>query len=549
MRIDLEDEQAQASFESTVCIVGGGIAGLLLARNLAGRGIGVHLLEAGGTTLEARSQELYGVHMEGRHHEGASEGRFRVFGGSSTRWGGQLLDYTPDVFSPPAGTPSAPWPITTVDLGPYYPELRGIMHVSDPLPSVELLKPPAGDGTPDPADINIRFSTWAPFSKRNLAKTIGSECLRSGRITVFLHANATSIEVSKERGRVERIMVRNYRNKQYQFKAEQFVICAGTIECCRLLLASRTAFDCGIGNSTDQVGRYFHDHISVAAATVTENAKPAFVRSLSPLLVKGVLHTPKLEASSRLRQKQQLLAVMAHFAIEEPVGSGVAAVRELLQSVQHGRLLGKLPRAICQLPRNAGEIAKVVWFAGIHKRRAISSRATITLRIDSEQLPSAQNRIQLSTQRDTVGLFQAVINWHVSQEERRTVQTYAKVVDGFLSRLGVGPVAWCPELWESDDSWLKFTRDTYHPMGGTRMGTNPRDSVVDPNLQVHGISNLFVASCSTFPGGGSSNPTFTLMALALRLGAHLEKQCDARRASSRQEMCSLTTREPQLARA
>ena len=60
MRIDLEDEQAQASFESTVCIVGGGIAGLLLARNLAGRGIGVHLLEAGGTTLEARSQELYG---------------------------------------------------------------------------------------------------------------------------------------------------------------------------------------------------------------------------------------------------------------------------------------------------------------------------------------------------------------------------------------------------------------------------------------------------------------------------------------------------------
>jgi uncharacterized protein with NAD-binding domain and iron-sulfur cluster len=85
MNIDLDKIQDRPRFESTVCIVGAGIAGLLLAQNLASRGIDVHLLEASGHVLEPRSQEMYNVQMDGRHHEGSTEGRFRVFGGSSTR--------------------------------------------------------------------------------------------------------------------------------------------------------------------------------------------------------------------------------------------------------------------------------------------------------------------------------------------------------------------------------------------------------------------------------------------------------------------------------
>ncbi len=53
------------------------------------------------------------------------------------------------------------------------------------------------------------------------------------------------------------------------------------------------------------------------------------------------------------------------------------------------------------------------------------------------------------------------------------------------------------------------------------MGTSAADSVVDRNLKVHGIQNLYVASCSVFPTGGSSNPTFTMMALTLRLAEML----------------------------
>ena len=53
------------------------------------------------------------------------------------------------------------------------------------------------------------------------------------------------------------------------------------------------------------------------------------------------------------------------------------------------------------------------------------------------------------------------------------------------------------------------------------MGDDPETSVVDRDLTVHGLTNLSVASCAVFPSGGSSNPTFTMMALSLRLADRL----------------------------
>ena len=57
----------------------------------------------------------------------------------------------------------------------------------------------------------------------------------------------------------------------------------------------------------------------------------------------------------------------------------------------------------------------------------------------------------------------------------------------------------------------------WHPMGTTRMGADPRYSVVDPNLAIHGTPNCYVLSASVFPTGSNSNPTFTTLALASRL--------------------------------
>ena len=56
-----------------------------------------------------------------------------------------------------------------------------------------------------------------------------------------------------------------------------------------------------------------------------------------------------------------------------------------------------------------------------------------------------------------------------------------------------------------------------HHMGTTRMHMDPRRGVVDPQRRVHDISNLFIAGSSIFPSVDVSNPTLTIIALALRL--------------------------------
>jgi choline dehydrogenase-like flavoprotein len=59
-------------------------------------------------------------------------------------------------------------------------------------------------------------------------------------------------------------------------------------------------------------------------------------------------------------------------------------------------------------------------------------------------------------------------------------------------------------------------------MGTTRMHRDPKQGVVDENCQVHGVENLYVASCAVFPTSGTFNPTLTILTLALRLADHIK---------------------------
>jgi choline dehydrogenase-like flavoprotein len=60
-----------------------------------------------------------------------------------------------------------------------------------------------------------------------------------------------------------------------------------------------------------------------------------------------------------------------------------------------------------------------------------------------------------------------------------------------------------------------------HFMCSTRMGTDPSSSVVDKNCRVHTQHNLFIAGSSVFSSPGATNPTYTIVALAMRLANYL----------------------------
>jgi choline dehydrogenase-like flavoprotein len=267
MLVDLEEFEAQpAPIRSQVCIIGAGLAGHSLAQRFTAAGIGFVLLEAGGRSHEQRSQSIYNARMARLKHDGTHEGRFRLLGGSTTRWGGQLLPYTAEILQPSSSLPSPGWPLTIDELAPYYLDAQRLLDADDlPFDAKPFLEafhrdaPPLLDELPE---LRARFSKCAPFSRRNVGATIGKNIEQDNTATLYLHANLTELLLAPTGDRIQAALVRNYAGTKSRFEADHFVLACGTIETSRLMLASRSVNPSGVGNTHDQVGRYFHDQIS-----------------------------------------------------------------------------------------------------------------------------------------------------------------------------------------------------------------------------------------------------------------------------------------------
>ena len=65
-----------------------------------------------------------------------------------------------------------------------------------------------------------------------------------------------------------------------------------------------------------------------------------------------------------------------------------------------------------------------------------------------------------------------------------------------------------------------------HIIGTTRMGENPKTSVVDAELRSHDHPNLYMAGSSVFPTGGTANPTLTIAALSLRSAVSIKQRLE-----------------------
>ena len=531
MLVDLEElEEQSESIRSQVCIIGAGVAGHSLAQRLTKAGIGVALLEAGGRSLEERSQRIYDARMARLTHDGTHEGRFRVLGGTSTRWGGQLLPYTAEILQPPPSLSPYGWPLAIDEVAPFYPDAEHLLGADDlPYEAKPFLDafhrkvPPLLDQLPE---LRARFSKCAPFSRRNLGTTVGKDLEHSDVATLYLHANLTELLLAPSGDRIKAALIRNYAGTKFRFEADHFVLAPGTIETSRLLLASRSVNPKGIGNTHDQVGRYFHDHISLPAAKLTGAARRMFLESFGPFLFRRTAHTVNFEASPQLRERLHLLTVMAHIIINEPDDSGVSVVRSLLRSMQRGNMKETIFRELPRVPRASIDLGRLAYTARFEKRRHASPRAVAMLCLNSEQLPLADTRIRLDDDLDDFGMPKTVVDWTVSDADLKTLRGFAAFLRERFASLSLRGVEWRPEIFDESAEITGIT-DTFHAMGGCRMGTNPRESVVDPNLTVHGISNLSIASAAVYPTGGSSNPSFTLIALALRLADRLAAQLRA----------------------
>ena len=167
------------------------------------------------------------------------------------------------------------------------------------------------------------------------------------------------------------------------------------------------------------------------------------------------------------------------------------------------------------------------YFLSSRKYPAVTPRSRTgeySINFVAEQQPNAESRVELTDQRDRLGMPKIRIDWRYTDLDAHSVKETYRVLAEDVARSGVGTLE-----YRSEDIDFALSRNGAfdgHQLGATRMSDDPARGVVDRNCRVHGVENLFIASSSVFPTGSHALPTLTIVALAARLAGHLRSNAE-----------------------
>lgn len=513
-----------------LCIVGAGAAGLALAAEFFHGPGRVLVVESGLRAPDTYGEDLNQLDSIGLRHDGWREGRVRSLGGTTLAWGGQLIPLRGSEIEPRPWVADSGWPLRLEELDPYYRRVEQLLHIQGP-PYDATTWPRLGITPPafDPEEICVRFSQWAALGRRNFALLWRRELARSRNVWLLTDATAVALRCASEAIQCntgahscEMLEVRSRSGRQANIRARAFVIACGAIETARLLLASAHSGGGTVANSSGHVGRFFQDHVSYVAGEVEPESRRAMQHLFDPRYVGATMYSVKLEPTDAAMRREGWLNVMAHIAFQIPDALGWMELRRILRSLQAGRLeVPSVDEGLAML-RGSLELSRLMLTRYLARRRRSPDAGRIRLLVDSEQAPNGASRVLLDDRVDALGMRRARLDWRLGELEQHTLSGFARRIAAEFERLGLGKVrlAGAPDFAVRDT--LGAARDIFHHMGTARMSATPLTGVTRPDLRCHDVDNLFIAGAAVFPTGGIANPTFTALALSLRLADHLK---------------------------
>ena len=513
--------------------MGAGPAGLAIALDLEAAGARVVVLAGPDAPPEGE--------VEGDPYPPLSTTRAGGVGGSAALWDAELAPGTlgaryaplaPIDFEERPGISGSGWPFGRDLLDPYYARASEFCSAGpfdyEPGPAVF-------PGTTLAQGV-FRFGPATAFVQRHR-----EAASRNTMVTVLAPATAARFRTTADGQAVDSVEVRSTPQRSFQVEARTYVLAAGGIENARLLLLSR------IG-SEDLVGRGFMDHPTIRCSLELDD-QGVDLRSFDVQRLDGrpVLGCLEL-AEETLRSEQLLNGGFFVVPARERALRATAAARSLAEAARERRVPAQPFRTAAQLALGLDVLA----YAG-HRRLARivpaleptarlwpRSRLLNTLGIGPitgwstlrhrarvydvyhviEQSPDRERRVTLGEARDAFGLPVARLHWFLGARELESAERAEEILRHELARLGAGRLRTGRELAEGD--LVPAVHPTvHHHLGTTRMHRASQHGVVDENARVHGVANLFVAGGSVFSTSGFVNPTLTIVALALRLSAHL----------------------------
>ena len=347
-------------------------------------------------------------------------------------------------------------------------------------------------------------------------------------LAIWLNATVVNFQLAQDTGRLTSVSARHISGKALIVSGSNFALCAGALKSTRLLLLLDQLYNGAIFQDCEAIGRYFHDHVSMPVAAIQVHDKTRLNRLAAFRFVGGTMRSLRFELSPRAQKAAAVASGFAHIGIRTTEATGFEALRRLLRNLQ---LRGRIdPRLVLEITRDFPFIARAAFWRYLRHQLYWPASASPELHVVAEQLPHPDNRITLSATHDMLGVPIPTIDWQIRPTEHRVFAAFKERFSAYWNRHsldGVGSLSWSeesPVLPLKDDEELSI----FHPGGSTRMGSDRRLAVVDHDLRLFAVRNLWVASTSVFPSGASANPTLMLMLFARRLGHRLAAEARIR---------------------
>ena len=549
-----------------VAIAGGGWAGLLLAKELGARtGLSVVVLERGGPRktadyFEGMDELDYAIRLRMMQDASKETVTFRHtikdralpvrqfagflpgmgVGGAGEHWNGMTPRFLPDCFEVhtrtverygagrlPANHSIQDWGITYADLEPFYTRAERLLGISGKA-GLDPFEGPRSAEYPTPpqkmAYFPVLFSDAArsvgyhpfPSPSANLSKTYRNPdgivrpaceycgfCERFGCMVgakaqptntlmpviarqkgVTVRTGANVRRVLYKGGKATGLSYVDAQGEEVVQPADLVVLASWTLNNTRLLLLS------GVGDGYDPVSGKGHVGRNFTHQAHSRGVVLFFDRPLNRFMGSGASGAVMRDLDGDCFDHGPLDFIRGAY-----IGAFALGYRPIGN-------FGVVPPAV-----------KTTWGSEWKKAAIHAFDSTVSLSISGEHLAYRTNYLDLDpTYRDSHGdpLLRMTMDWN--ENEHKMIGFMSAKMAEVGRAMGAQEVVAAPLARRYDVNTYKST----HLQGGTIMGSNPGNSVVNGWLQHWQMSNLFVLGASTFPQNPSGNPTLTILAQTLR---------------------------------
>ena len=541
------NQYADIGLKYDVCIVGSGAAGTVLFDILSRTKLKIILLESGSEPLDSESQELNEgfLRLNGKQSsdedsrvKSALPHRTRGLGGSTNCWMGQCWPFPAETFSQRSWVKDSGWPVDLTQLKPFYDVASQYVEITSDIFDERLW---SLIGVPLPYDfstteIKTVFGIRSGFLVNNehaylnwpgpvrFKKFLVTRDVEKSSNVVLYGATLTDLRSNAD-GIVKYGEIVNAKLQKRRIEANIFILAAGGFENPRILLNANGGT--GIGNETDCVGRYYNGHpVGMPADLICPNKTVAteLQWKFQYQKVGNNRAIPHFAFRESAQQRHQLLNSGIWLVADVDKESAVYKVMTLRDQLMSGGITAldiSFSEALVLLANLDDLLVNA-----IRKLRNQGVKARMMEKIPlsyiAEGTPKRSSRIYLSKEKDRFGVKKLICDWHFDDQEIENMYKVFKLFSKTARDLGWGRIQFRPESDVNSSDPFRGLHDAAHPSGTTRMSNDIKRGVVDKNLRVHSVKNLYVCGSSVFPTNGYESPTFTIVALAARLAEHLK---------------------------